>query len=88
MKLFAKISAFCLAVLVVASVMSSCKKEYATIKGDPTNTRIYTLDNGLTVYLTPMHKEPRIQTYIAVRVGSKNDPSETTGLSHYLEHIM
>ena len=88
MKLFAKISAFCLAALVVASVMSSCKKEYATIKGDPTNTRIYTLDNGLTVYLTPMDKEPRIQTYIAVRVGSKNDPSETTGLSHYLEHIM
>ncbi|MBQ4196227.1 MAG: insulinase family protein, partial [Bacteroidales bacterium] len=88
MKLFAKISAFCLAVLVVASVMSSCKKEYTTIKGDPTNTRIYTLDNGLTVYLTPIKKEPRIQTYIAVRVGSKNDPSETTGLSHYLEHIM
>ena len=88
MKLFAKISAFCLAVLVMASVMSSCKKEYTTIKGDPTNTRIYTLDNGLTVYLTPIAKEPRIQTYIAVRVGSKNDPSETTGLSHYLEHIM
>ena len=31
---------------------------------------------------------PRIQTYIAVRVGSKNDPAESTGLSHYLEHLM
>ncbi len=67
---------------------TSCGRKYATIKGDPTNTRIYTLPNGLTVYLTPMSKEPRIQTYIAVRVGSKNDPAETTGLSHYLEHIM
>ena len=36
-----------------------------------------------------MNKEkPRIQTYIAVRTGSRNDPSETTGLAHYLEHLM
>ena len=31
---------------------------------------------------------PRIQTYIAVKVGGKNDPSETTGLAHYFEHLM
>ena len=29
-----------------------------------------------------------MQTYIAVRTGSKNDPAETTGLAHYLEHLM
>lgn len=29
-----------------------------------------------------------IQTYIAVRVGGKNDPAETTGLAHYFEHLM
>ena len=88
MKLSVKLSIVAVAIIVLAGIFAGCKKEYTTIKGDPTNTRIYTLDNGLTVYLTPMHKEPRIQTYIAVRVGSKNDPSETTGLSHYLEHIM
>lgn len=32
--------------------------------------------------------EPRIETYIAVKVGGKNDPSETTGLAHYFEHLM
>ena len=32
--------------------------------------------------------KPRIQTYIAVRVGGKNDPAETTGLAHYFEHLM
>ncbi|MDD3910936.1 MAG: insulinase family protein [Bacteroidales bacterium] len=63
-------------------------KDYEIVKNDPTNTRIYTLPNGLTVYLSVIKKEPRIQTYIAVRTGSKNDPHETTGLSHYLEHIM
>ena len=29
-----------------------------------------------------------VQTYIAVKVGGKNDPSETTGLAHYFEHLM
>ncbi len=62
--------------------------QYQTIQGDMTKTRIYTLENGLTVYLSENHEKPRIQTYIAVRTGSKNDPSETTGLAHYLEHLM
>ena len=64
------------------------KYKYETVKGDLTEARIYTLDNGLTVYLSVNNEEPRIQTYIAVRTGSKNDPAETTGLAHYLEHIM
>ena len=64
------------------------KYKYETVEGDLTEARIYTLDNGLTVYLSVNNEEPRIQTYIAVRTGSKNDPSETTGLAHYLEHLM
>ena len=63
-------------------------KKYETVKGDLMQTRIYTLDNGLKVYLSVNDEKPRIQTYIAVRTGSKNDPAETTGLAHYLEHLM
>ncbi len=62
--------------------------KYKTVEGDLTKTRIYTLDNGLKVYLSVNKEKPRIQTYIAVRTGSKNDPAETTGLAHYLEHLM
>ena len=62
--------------------------KYETVPGDLTKTRIYTLDNGLKVYLSVNKEKPRIQTYIAVRTGSKNDPAETTGLAHYLEHLM
>ena len=62
--------------------------KYETVKGDLMQTRIYTLDNGLKVYLSVNPEKPRIQTYIAVRTGSKNDPAETTGLAHYLEHLM
>lgn len=61
---------------------------YQTASNDPLNAKIYTLKNGLKVYMTVYKDVPRIQTYIAVRVGSKNDPHETTGLAHYLEHLM
>ncbi len=64
------------------------KYSYTTVHGDPMKTRIYKLDNGLTVYLTVYKNEPRIQTYIPVRTGSKNDPPDATGLAHYLEHML
>jgi len=68
--------------------LTGCKKDYEEVKGDLMQTRIYTLKNGLKVYLSVNKEEPRIQTFIAVRTGSKNDPAETTGLAHYLEHLM
>ena len=72
-----------------SSLFVSCEKyKYEEVKGDLSKTRIYTLDNGLKVYLSVNKEKPRIQTYIAVRTGSKNDPAETTGLAHYLEHLM
>ena len=63
-------------------------RDYVTVPGDKMQTRIYTLENGLKVYLSVNPEKPRIQTFIAVRTGSKNDPAETTGLAHYLEHLM
>ena len=81
---------YLLFVLLLALALPVLAKEYKyqTVDGDMTATRIYTLDNGLTVYLSVNKETPRIQTYIAVRTGSRNDPPETTGLAHYLEHLM
>ncbi len=76
-------------ILTVVALATSCSEyRYESVAGDPTNTRIYTLDNGLKVYMSVNKAEPRLQTMIAVRVGSKNDPAETTGLAHYFEHLM
>ena len=61
---------------------------YETVDGDPINARIYTLKNGLKVYLSVYKDEPKIQTYVAVKAGSKSDPADATGLAHYLEHIL
>ncbi len=78
-----------LAAIVTAMLTAACSKyKYETVSGDPLKTRIYTLDNGLKVYMSVNKETPRIQTYIAVRVGGKNDPAETTGLAHYFEHLM
>ncbi len=78
-----------LAILALATTTASAKDyHFTTVKGDPTQTRIYTLDNGLKVYMSVNKLKPRLQTYIAVKTGSRNDPKETTGLAHYLEHLM
>ena len=76
-----------LAAIALTVLAVSCNK-YETVSGDPLEAKICTLDNGLKIYMSVNKEQPRIQTYIAVRVGSKNDPSETTGLAHYLEHLM
>ena len=65
---------------------------YTRINGpnplDQMDTQIYRLDNGLLVYLTENHEEPRFYAEIAVRAGSKHDPADATGLAHYLEHLL
>ena len=58
--------------------LSGCSKyDYEEVKGDMAQTRIYTLKNGLKIYLSVNKEEPRIQTYIAVRTGSKNQGYES-----------
>lgn len=62
--------------------------EYTTVTHDENKVRIYTLKNGLKVFLAQNFDAPRIQTFIPVRTGSNNDPADNTGLAHYLEHMM
>ena len=73
---------------LVLLAVSCSQYRYETVKGDPLKTKIYTLDNGLKVYMSVNTEKPRIQANIAVRVGGKNDPAQTTGLAHYFEHLM
>ena len=77
-----------LAVLSCGTLMAQKTYEYKTYPNDPLGVREYTLDNGLKVFMSVYKDAPKIQTYIAVRAGSRNDPHETTGLAHYLEHMM
>jgi zinc protease len=90
--------------LLVLFVVSSCTQSaqkyqtakstdkngytFESVKSDPLKTRIYTLKNGLKVFLTQNPDEPRVSCLVGVRAGSTSDPKETTGLAHYFEHMM
>ena len=75
--------------LLIGALNATAKDyHYTTVAGDAMKTRIYTLDNGLKVYMSVNKEKPRLQANIAVKTGSRNDPAETTGLAHYLEHLM
>lgn len=81
-----KLLFFAASLTLMLSACTGYKTE--TIPNDPLKTQIYTLNNGMKVYMSVMKEQPRIQTAIAVKVGGKNDPKETTGLAHYFEHLM
>lgn len=72
----------------IKEAKDSAGRVYQHIPGDPFGSRIYTLSNGMKLYLSRNDREPRIQTRIAVRAGSAQDPAESTGLAHYFEHMM
>lgn len=77
-----------LLIAITAACGDTSRFKYESVPNDPLKARIYTLDNGLKVYMTVNKDQPRIQTFIAVKAGGKNDPAETTGLAHYFEHLM
>ncbi len=87
---YSLIKGFCIGALLLLATLPGLAQhyQYESVPNDPMQTRIYTLKNGLKVYLSVNKEKPRVQTYIAVRTGSRNDPKETTGLAHYLEHLM
>ena len=89
MKSFLRKSAVWLMVLMLWSAAAVAKEyKYKTVPNDPMKVRIYTLDNGLQVYLSQVKNEPRIAAQILVRCGGKTDPASNTGLAHYFEHLM
>ncbi|MCT4587699.1 MAG: insulinase family protein [Carboxylicivirga sp.] len=61
---------------------------YESVTNDPYNARIYTLENGLKVYLTQNLDEPRVAALIGVKAGSTYEDLNATGLAHYMEHMM
>jgi predicted Zn-dependent peptidase len=70
------------------NAIADTKITFKTIAKDPIKVMQYTLSNGLKLFMTINKEEPRVYTEIAVRVGSKHDPADTTGLAHYFEHMM
>lgn len=50
--------------------------------------KAFKLKNGLSVYIWEDNTKSDVFGIVGVRTGSVNDPTEYTGLAHYLEHVM
>ncbi len=48
----------------------------------------HVLENGLTVLLKEVHTAPVISWWMLYRVGSRNERTGLTGISHWVEHMM
>ncbi len=58
------------------------------LAGDDMDVTIHRLSNGMTVYISTDRQKPRFTAWIGVRAGSRHDPADSTGLAHYLEHML
>ena len=74
--------------LALAAILICVSRIYPQEAKSSLETEIYTLKNGLTVYLNEDHALPSVFGAVAVKGGSKRDPADATGIAHYFEHIM
>lgn len=58
------------------------------MKGQGNPVSRYVLDNGLIVLLKEVHTAPVTSWWVLYRVGSRNEQTGQTGISHWTEHMM
>jgi zinc protease len=63
-------------------------QNFKTYNNDPINVKQFVLSNGLTVMLSENPGSSDVYGMVIVKAGGKNDPSDATGLAHYLEHML
>ena len=54
------------------------------VEGDPLQTTVHRLNNGLTVYLSPNRSRPRISAAIAFRAGWSSETEAERGAAHLI----
>ena len=60
MKRFIKNFLFGISLLLIPTLLLAQEYKYESVPGDPLNARIYTLSNGLKVYMSVVKDEPQI----------------------------
>lgn len=81
---------FCFSSLVAQPRLEIANKSIAKQRFETENKDIktLTLSNGMRAVLCEDHSKPQIWGAVCVHAGGKNDPSDNTGMAHYLEHLM
>ena len=60
----------------------------APVNAQNIDAKEYRLDNGMQVLMVERHEAPTIMASIFARVGSANETTGITGISHLFEHMM
>jgi len=50
--------------------------------------KVFKLKNGLTIYINEDSDASKVYGAVVVNAGGKNDPKDSTGIAHYLEHML
>src|SRR5574338_1202280 len=58
----------------------------AQVKAD--DVKSFTLKNGMKIFVLEDHSIPNANMYLFYKVGSKNEYTGITGISHFFEHMM
>ncbi|MDF2940300.1 MAG: family peptidase [Gammaproteobacteria bacterium] len=69
-------------------ILISCISLINLSFADTSTVQAYQLNNGLTVLVKPDHRAPVAIFEIWYHVGSADESDGTTGISHFLEHMM
>jgi len=72
------------AIMLSINAYSSASSDNSIFKG-VTKVR---LQNGTTVLINENHSQPLVSVQVWVKVGSNNENEKTSGLSHFIEHLI
>lgn len=74
----------------LAIVLTMFAQSMQTLNASSAASRVseFKLANGMQVIVVPDHRAPVVTHYIWYRVGSADEPAGTSGIAHFLEHLM
>ncbi|PIQ28335.1 hypothetical protein COW36_04125 [bacterium (Candidatus Blackallbacteria) CG17_big_fil_post_rev_8_21_14_2_50_48_46] len=81
-------SSLVLASISVLPTMNPARAAAVTESVSAMQVEQFVLPNGLKVYLNRKTDKPRFYAQVVINAGSKQDPSDATGIAHYLEHML
>ncbi|MFW2176303.1 MULTISPECIES: M16 family metallopeptidase [unclassified Moraxella] len=82
------VSMVTLAQPTIVSTNSTAKTAPSSQSKQASNRHQYTLDNGLKVIIKEDHRSPVVISQVWYNVGATDEPTESGGISHLLEHMM
>ena len=75
-------------ILAIAVIQVFSQENIKVHKTNSIEILEFELENGLTVFLNEDHAKPEIFGALVTKAGGKDDPSDATGMAHYMEHML